>query len=79
MSTADIAYWAARLAELERDLDAAKKLSEVNPIAAELMRARQALKQAEAKTGRAGPRPKREMPARRARRSASSATEPARP
>jgi hypothetical protein len=39
MSTADIAYWAARLAGLERELDAAKKLSEVNPIAAELMRA----------------------------------------
>lgn len=55
MSTADIAYWAARVAELERELDAAKKLSEVNLIASELMRTKTLLK----KSGHAGSRPTR--------------------
>jgi hypothetical protein len=66
MSTADIAYWAARLADLERELDAAKKLSEVNLIASELMRTREALRKAKAKLGRAIRHPKREKSAPRA-------------
>jgi hypothetical protein len=36
----DIAYWAARVAVLEQQLDAAAKLSEVRMIAGELMRTR---------------------------------------
>jgi hypothetical protein len=69
----DIAYWATRVAELERQLDAAAKLSEVRMIAGELMRTRQALKQAKAKLGSAAQRPKRASSPRSARRSASSA------
>jgi len=77
MSTADVAYWTARVAELERELDAETKLSKVNLIAAELMRTRQALKKAKAKLGRAGRRPKHGTSAPRARRSASNVVDPA--
>jgi hypothetical protein len=69
----DIAHWTARVAELERQLDAASKLADVKAIAGELMRTRQALKQAKAKLGSAGRRPKRASSPRSARRSASSA------
>jgi hypothetical protein len=58
MPTADIEYWTARVAELERALDAETKLSKVNLIAAELMRTRQALKKAKATLGRSGLHPK---------------------
>jgi hypothetical protein len=75
----DIAHWTARVAELEQQLDATTKPSKINMIAGELMRSRAALKGAKAKAGRAGLRPKRETPARGARRSASTATEPASP
>ena len=72
----DIAHWTARVAELEAELDAATKLSEIKLIAAEIRRTRAALEKA--KTGRAGPRPRREKSARSARRSASNEAEPAR-
>jgi hypothetical protein len=74
---ADIEHWTARVAELERELDAAAKLSEVRVIAGELMRTRAALKEARAKTGSAGQRPKRGTSRRSGRRSASTAPEPA--
>ena len=72
-TAADVVYWTARLAELERQLDAAAKLSEVRMIAGELMRTRQALRQAKAKLGSAGQRSKRASFPRNASRSASSA------
>jgi hypothetical protein len=77
MSTADVEYWTARVAELERELDAEIKLSKVNLIASELMRTREALRRAKAKLEHAGPRPKHEKSAPRARRSASNVVEPA--
>jgi hypothetical protein len=49
---AEIAYWTARIAELERQIDAATKLSEVRAIAGELMRTRAALERAKAQRGR---------------------------
>jgi hypothetical protein len=77
MPTADIEHWTARVAELERELDAATKLSRVNLIAAELMRTREALKKAKAKLERAAPHPKHGKPRQSARRSANNAAEPA--
>ena len=72
----DIAYWTVRVAELEQQLDAERKLSKINLIAAELMRTRKALMNAQAKTGRAARHPKREKSVRNERRNASSAAEP---
>jgi hypothetical protein len=72
----DIAHWTARVAELEAELDAATKLSEVKAIAGELHRTRAALKKAKAE--RAGPPPRRETSRPCARRSASNEAEPAR-
>jgi hypothetical protein len=68
----DIAYWTARVAELERQLDAATKLSEIKAIAGELHRTRAALKEAESKTVRAGQRSTREKSRQSGRRSASN-------
>jgi hypothetical protein len=76
MSTADVEYWTARVAELERELDAQTKLSKVNLIAAGLMRTRQALSRAKAKLEHAGPRPKHEKSPPRGRRSASNVVDP---
>jgi hypothetical protein len=75
LSTA-IEHWTARVAELERQLDAATKLSAVKAVAGELMRTRKALKDAEAKAGRSGPHPKRGASRQSGRRSVSSAAEP---
>jgi hypothetical protein len=72
----EIAHWTARVAELERQLDAAAKLSEVRMIAGELMRTRAALKSVKAKAASAALRPKRETSRRSVRRSASSAVGP---
>jgi hypothetical protein len=74
MTTAgkDIVHWTDRVAELERQLDAAAKLSEVRMIAGELMRTRAALTRARA--GRAGLRPKHGKSRSSGRRSASTAT-----
>jgi hypothetical protein len=69
----DLAYWAARVAELERQLAAAAKLSEVRMIAGELMRTRKALNQAKAKLAVAARHPRRASRPQSARRSASSA------
>jgi hypothetical protein len=77
MSTADVEYWTARVAELERELDAETKLSKVNLIAAELMRTREALKKTKAKLGRAGRHPKHEKSAPRGRRSVNNVVDPA--
>jgi hypothetical protein len=46
---AHIAHWTNRIAELEQQLDAAAKLSQVRVIAGELMRTRKALKDAKTK------------------------------
>jgi hypothetical protein len=73
----EIAHYTARVAELERELDAAPKLSIVKVIAQELMRTRAALNAAKAKSGPAGQRPKRGTHRQSARRSASNAAEPA--
>jgi hypothetical protein len=73
----DVACWTDRVAELERQLDAAVKLSEVRMIAGELMRTRAALARAKAKLGMAARHPKREKSVRNERRNASSAAEPA--
>jgi len=75
MPTADVEYWTARVAELERELNAETKLSKVNLIAAELMRTRQALKKAKATLGRAGRHPQREK-VWAARRSANKVIDP---
>jgi hypothetical protein len=77
MPTADIEYWTARVAELERELDAEMKLSKVNLIAAELMRTKEALKKAKAKLGRAGRHSRHGKSAPRARRSANNVVDPA--
>jgi hypothetical protein len=53
----DIAHWTARVAELERQLDAAIKLADVKAIAGDMHRTRAALKKA--KAGRAVQHPKR--------------------
>jgi hypothetical protein len=71
MRTADIEYWTARVAEL-RELDAETKLGKVNLIAAELMRTREALKEAKAKLGRAGLHPRHGKLAPRVRHSANN-------
>jgi hypothetical protein len=72
-----IADWAARVAELERQLDAAAKLSEVRMIAGELVRTRKALNQAKAtKLAVAARHPRRASRPQSGRRSASSAAEP---
>jgi hypothetical protein len=71
----DIAHWTARVAELERQLDAATKLADVKAIVGELHRTRAALKKAKAE--QAVPRPKREKSQRSARRTASNEGEPA--
>ena len=71
----DIAHWTARVAKLERQLDAATKLADVKAIAGELHRTRAALTRARA--GRAGLRPKHGKSRSSGRRSASTATEPA--
>ena len=76
-TAADIAHWTALVAELERELGAAIKLSEVNAIAGELMRSRAALRDAKAKAGRAGLCPKRGTSVRNARRTVSNEAEPA--
>ena len=73
----EIAHYTARVAELERELDAAPKLSIVKVIAGELMRTRAALEAAKAKTLPAGRRSTHGKPARRARRTSSSAADPA--
>jgi hypothetical protein len=71
----DIAYWAARVVELERQLDAAAKLSEVRMIAGELVRTRKALNQAKAKLAVAARHPRRGTSRQSGRRSASTAAE----
>jgi hypothetical protein len=53
----DIAHYTARVAELERELDAAPRLSLAKVIAGELMRTKTALEAAKAKSRRAGSRP----------------------
>jgi hypothetical protein len=77
MPTAVVAYWTARVAELERELDAETKLSKMNLIVAGLMRTREALKRAKAKLGYAGRHPKRGSSRQSARRSASNVADPA--
>jgi hypothetical protein len=69
----EIAHWTARVAELEAELDAATRLSEVNRIAGELHRTRAALKKAKAE--HAPPRPRRGTSQPGVRRSASSAAD----
>jgi hypothetical protein len=71
----DIVDWAARVAELERQLDAAAKLSEVRMIASELVRTRKALNQSKAKLAVAARHPRRGTCRQSGRRSASSAAE----
>jgi hypothetical protein len=75
----DVQYWMARVAELERELDAAPRLSMVKVIAGELMRAKAALKEAKAKSQSrsASLRPKRGTRRQSGRHSASNAAEPA--
>jgi hypothetical protein len=73
---AEIAYWTARIAELERQIDAATKLSEVRAIAGELMRTRAALERAKAQRGSARQPSKHKTSRQNGRRSASSAAEP---
>ena len=76
-TAADIAHWTKRVAELERELDAATKLSELKAMAGELMRTRSALQEARAKLGSASQHPKRGTSRQSARRSRRNATEPA--
>ena len=45
-TAADIAHWTWRVAELERELDAATRLSEVKAIAGELRRTKEKLREA---------------------------------
>jgi hypothetical protein len=71
----DIAYWSVRVGELERQLDAAAKLSEVRMIAGELVCTRKALNQAKAKLAVAARHPRRASRPQSARRSASTAAE----
>jgi len=68
----EIAHYTIRVAELERELDAAPRLSLAKVIAGELMRTRAALEAAKAKSLPAGRRGK---PERRARRTSSSAAD----
>jgi hypothetical protein len=75
----EIAHWTARVAELERQLDAAAKLSEVRMIAGELMRTRAALKSVKAKAASAALRPRRGKPRPNARHTASSEGDSATP
>jgi hypothetical protein len=73
MPANDVEYWTIRVAELERELDAATKLSKVGMIAGELRRSREALARVRAKTGPAGQHPKRGTSRQSGRRSASDA------
>jgi hypothetical protein len=74
-TAAEIVAWTRRVAELEQQLDAATKLAQVKAIAGELNRTKKALKEADAKAGRAVSRPTRGKSQRSVRRTASSAAE----
>jgi hypothetical protein len=66
-----------RVAELEAQLDAATKLSEIKAIAGELQRTRSTLQEAKVKRDSASQRPKRGTSRRSVRRSTRNASEPA--
>jgi hypothetical protein len=69
----ELALWIRRIAELERELDAATKLAEVKAIAAELRQTKAALKKAKAKAGNAVRHPRRASSRQSARRNESNA------